>query len=96
VAAKPTQLRRVSSSRVERMSSEALIAFGARVRMARRAQDITQGDLGRAIGDISASYISQIENGHNNITIDVVAKICSALGLSFRIAVRHPRATPRG
>jgi transcriptional regulator with XRE-family HTH domain len=72
------------------MSEEARKAFGAQVREARRQLGIQQHELAVAIGQKSQSYISQIERGEINLTIDTMAQLCDALGMTLEVIVRSP------
>lgn len=72
------------------MSEEARKAFGAQVREARRRLGITQDALALAIGQKSQSYVSQIEGGEINLTIDTMALLCDALGMNLEIFIRSP------
>jgi transcriptional regulator with XRE-family HTH domain len=56
--------------------------LGKRVLLSRRDLNIDQRELSRRSG-VSATYISKIERGHvHNVTIEVVFKLASGLGLS--------------
>ncbi len=48
--------------------------FGTRLRHFREARGLTQEALARA-ANLSAKFVSQIENGHTNPSIDVVARL---------------------
>ena len=52
----------------------AAIDFGARLRHFREARGLTQEALARA-ANLSAKFVSQIENGRTNPSIDVVARL---------------------
>jgi len=52
--------------------------IGCNIRFLRKRQQIKQEDFADMIG-ISRSYLSQIENGLSNATIDVYAKIADGL-----------------
>ena len=54
--------------------------FGRVVRRRRRALEVSQEVFGFAIG-MSQSYVSLIENGQMNITLETVEQICVALKL---------------
>ena len=53
-------------------------AIGCNIRLLRKRQQIKQEDFAEMIG-ISRSYLSQIENGLSNATIDMYAKIADGL-----------------
>ena len=48
--------------------------FGARLRHFREAQGLTQEAVARS-ANLSAKFVSQIENGHTNPSIDVVVRL---------------------
>lgn len=50
------------------------IDFGVRLRHFREARGLTQEALARG-ANLSAKFVSQIENGHTNPSIDVVARL---------------------
>ena len=52
--------------------------IGARIRAARGIKGMTQERLSEAAG-ISVSYISEIENGHRALSIDVMERIADVL-----------------
>lgn len=52
----------------------AAIEFGARLRHFREAQGLTQEALARGAG-LTAKFVSQIENGHTNPSIEVVTRL---------------------
>lgn len=53
--------------------------LGRKIRECREGLDLTQEELAVAIGNGSKQYISSIENGAKNVTIDVLCRIASAL-----------------
>ena len=52
--------------------------FGLAVRNRRYALDLSQEELGMRI-EMTQSYVSLIETGQMNITLETVAEICTAL-----------------
>jgi transcriptional regulator with XRE-family HTH domain len=56
-------------------------AFGKRARELRTAVGITQEELGRR-ASLTQKYLSQIENGHVNPSLDVVHRIAAGLGVA--------------
>ena len=52
--------------------------FGAAMRERRVALEMSQEDLGIQIG-LDQGYVSRIEHGQRNITLDMVGRICVAL-----------------
>ena len=63
------------------MDSEENKNIGQRIKESRQMRGLTQAQLADAIG-ISLSYMTKIENGHNNISVDVLKKICETLEVS--------------
>jgi transcriptional regulator with XRE-family HTH domain len=57
-------------------------AFGKRLRELRTAGDITQEELGRRAG-LSPKYLSRMENGHVNPSLDVLHRVASGLGVAM-------------
>lgn len=54
------------------------VKFGKRVRKARKALDISQEELAH-IADSNRTYISDVERGTRNPSIEVVERIAKAL-----------------
>lgn len=54
--------------------------IGKRLRGAREAQDMTQGELANGIG-VCTSYIGQLERGEKKPSIETIVKVCSALNI---------------
>lgn len=65
---KPTKERRPATP------PRGALDFGVRLRHFREAQGLTQEALARG-ASLSAKFVSQIENGHTNPSIDVVARL---------------------
>jgi transcriptional regulator with XRE-family HTH domain len=59
------------------------------VRTARLDLDVTQAELGRAIG-ISRSLVAHIEAGRANPSVDVVDRIATALDMRLELVARTP------
>lgn len=59
-----------------------LVEIGARIRQIRSAVGVTQKDLGDRAG-VSPAYIYLVENGGQNLTITVLARLARALGISI-------------
>ncbi|MCK9345403.1 MAG: helix-turn-helix domain-containing protein [Candidatus Pacebacteria bacterium] len=55
--------------------------FGKRVRALRLKKNMSQGDLGKIL-DVHSTYISKIERGEQNISIQGVEKLAKAIGVS--------------
>jgi len=54
--------------------------IGRTIKLARKAHKIKQGNLAERVG-ISQTYLSQIEAGKVNVSIDILAKICKILDI---------------
>lgn len=65
---------------------ERMIAFGKRVREARKSKGISQEKLAEMAG-IDRSYMGNIERGEKNITLKKAYEICDALGVEINILV---------
>lgn len=69
------------------------IRFGRRVRYARLAKELSQEELAHE-ADSNRTYISDVERGTRNPSIEVVERIAMALGVSMGslldIDVPHP------
>ena len=55
--------------------------FGKRVREVRHERGWTQEQLAFEAG-VKRAYLSEIENGQRNVSLDVVEKLATALGVS--------------
>jgi transcriptional regulator with XRE-family HTH domain len=64
------------------MADDVLRKLGLRVRELRTLQGLTQEALAERVG-FRASYFSQIENGTKGATIDTLAAIAAALGMTL-------------
>jgi transcriptional regulator with XRE-family HTH domain len=62
--------------------SDPCVAFGAAVRRARVALNLSQEQLGD-LCELDRTYISGIERGVRNPTLDTMVKISDALGCSL-------------
>ncbi|GAF55073.1 MunI regulatory protein [Psychrobacter sp. JCM 18901] len=67
----------------EMMTDERMIAFGRRVREARKSKGISQERLAE-MADIDRSYMGNIERGEKNITLKKVYDICDALKVDIK------------
>ncbi|HBW39021.1 helix-turn-helix domain-containing protein [Desulfosporosinus sp. BICA1-9] len=63
------------------MSSNIRIPFGNRVRKLRQAQGISQEELAFS-SDLHRTYISDIERGARNVSLDNINKIAIALDVA--------------
>ena len=55
--------------------------LGKNLKSIREAKKMSQGDVMRAMG-CSRSYISNIENGKTNPTLETISKLAKVLGVS--------------
>jgi transcriptional regulator with XRE-family HTH domain len=53
--------------------------FGTRLKRLRRERGLTQAQLAELTGS-TAPYVSQVERGYANPTLDVMAKLAEAVG----------------
>lgn len=53
--------------------------FGQNIRKHRKERGWTQEQLAFEAG-VKRAYLSEVENGHRNVSLDVVEKLASALG----------------
>ena len=60
--------------------------IGASIKEARKAQQLTQKELGEKVG-VRTEQISRIENG-KNLTISVIVRVLNALGLTADFAIQ--------
>ena len=62
--------------------------FGMALREKRRALGLTQADLARITG-MSRSYISEVEGGHENISLERAEKLASAVQCSLAELIKE-------
>jgi transcriptional regulator with XRE-family HTH domain len=60
------------------------IRIGSRLRELREAQGLTTTQLGERCG-LTQSTISKVENGKWSVSLDILSKICEALGARVEI-----------
>lgn len=60
------------------------IRIGSRLREIREAQGLTTTQLAEMCG-MSHSTISKVENGRWSVSIDLLSKVCEALGAKVEI-----------
>lgn len=61
-------------------ASKSRLILASQVRKHRKAQNKTQEDMANATG-LSSNYLSALENGRENISVDNVDKIAQALSV---------------
>ncbi len=59
-------------------------SLGQAIRKIRRAKDISQENLAFLLGNRDQSYISQIENGKINFTVETLGRILDVLKISLK------------
>jgi len=74
--------------------SEVQREFGQRLKEARIAADLTLAELAERTGT-QRSYISEIEHGHRNATIETMSKLAAAIGLELNILLSPARKKKR-
>ena len=62
-------------------------SFGAAIRQQRKALGYTQNDISEATG-LSASFISELENGKTTIELGKALKLANVLGLDCLLKTR--------
>ena len=55
--------------------------LGKNLKRIRTAKGISQGEISRKL-EVDKSFVSNIENGKTNPTLDTIAKIAKAIGVS--------------
>lgn len=60
------------------------LRIGSRLRELREAQGLTSTQLGEMCG-LTQSTISKVENGKWSVSLDILSKICEALGARVEI-----------
>jgi transcriptional regulator with XRE-family HTH domain len=65
------------------------VLFGANLRLARRKARLTQTEVQELTG-IRQHYISEIENGLWNLTLDTMTTLARALGTDVRALLKRP------
>lgn len=63
------------------MSKSESKRLGVNIRRIRTEKNMSQGDICRAL-NLDRAHICNIENGKQNPTLDTIAKIAKALGVS--------------
>jgi len=61
------------------MNDKAVQRFGENMKRIREAKGMSQGDIYRAT-KIERAYISNLESGKQNPTLETIAKLATALG----------------
>ncbi len=66
--------------KIKNMDNEIVKKFAKNMKKIREAKKMSQGDIYRA-AKIERTYISSLESGKQNPTLETVAKIAKALGV---------------
>lgn len=74
---------------LEDMGSPMAKLFGARLRRQRLKLGLSQGDLFEATS-VTASYISYVERGKGNPSLDVMIQLAEAVGLQIHEMLQPP------
>ena len=69
-------------------------AFGKRFRAARLAAGLTQHQVAETLG-VNRSYLSLVENGNENLTIETMTSLAQAVGLELHILLEQPVRSSR-
>jgi transcriptional regulator with XRE-family HTH domain len=64
------------------MSKTTSQKFGENMKKIRLEKGMSQGDICRSLG-LDRAYISNVENGKQNLTISTMEKVAKALGVSI-------------
>lgn len=56
--------------------------LGYKIRLLRENRGLSQGDLAYRIG-INRSYLSEVENGHRNLTIDILTRLGDIMNITL-------------
>lgn len=65
---------------------------GTNIRKAREARGLPQDELAH-MAEVHTTYLSGVENGHRNITMNVLERIAAALGVTEAELVRRDDAS---
>jgi transcriptional regulator with XRE-family HTH domain len=77
------------AKRADETSENMRALFGANLRRARLKAKLTQVDVEELTG-IRQHYISEIENGLQNLTLDTMITFAQAIGTDLRALFRRP------
>jgi len=64
------------------MAKTAAQKFGENMKKIRLEKGMSQGDICRSV-DLDRAYVSNVENGKQNLTISTMEKVAKALGVSI-------------
>ena len=60
-----------------------LVSIGNRVKTLRIDKGLSQDELARRI-DFDRTYLSRVESGKQNMTVETLLKICDGLGVTIK------------
>ena len=60
-----------------------LVSIGNRVKALRNAKDLSQDGLANKI-NLDRTYLSRVEAGKQNMTVETLLKICDGLGVTVK------------
>lgn len=63
------------------------MTLGERINYLRTSRSLSLSELGRAAGGISKGYLSELERGNNQPTIEIVKRIANALDVSPAVLI---------
>ena len=69
------------------MSKTTAQKFGENMKKIRLEKDMSQGDICRSLG-LDRAYISNVENGKQNLTISTMEKVAKALDVNIDILLK--------
>ena len=68
--------------------------LGRAIASRRHQCGFTQAQLAIKAG-LNRTYLSDVEQGHRNVTLDVLTKICSTLGVNMSDLLSHAEQSQR-
>lgn len=69
------------------MSKTTAQKFGENMKKIRLEKGMSQGDICRTLG-LDRAYISNVENGKQNLTISTMEKVAKSLGVSIETLLK--------
>jgi DNA-binding XRE family transcriptional regulator len=78
-----------SSKAADKVPEDMRALFGANFRQARLKAKLTQTDVQQLTG-IRQHYISEVENGVWNLTLDTMTTLAQAVGTDIRALLKRP------
>jgi transcriptional regulator with XRE-family HTH domain len=84
----------MGSSIASRERMNARLLFAHNLRLVRQSKGISQERLAE-LADLHRTYISSVERGERNITIDNMERLATALGVGLTSLLEQKLETPR-